>query len=47
MLLTKKASGSVRKSGGFINNVNAALGTVDRRGFLKRSGMGAPIVAPV
>ncbi len=39
MLLTKKASGSVRKSGGFINNVNAALGTVDRRGFLKRSGM--------
>ena len=39
MLLTKKASGSVRKSGGFLNNINATLGTVDRRGFLKRSGM--------
>jgi formate dehydrogenase major subunit len=39
MLLTKKSSGAVRKSGGFVNNVNAVLGTVDRRAFLRRSGM--------
>jgi formate dehydrogenase major subunit len=39
MLLTKKSSGAVSKTNGFVNNVNAVLGTVDRRAFLKRSGM--------
>jgi formate dehydrogenase major subunit len=39
MLLTKKSSGSVSKTNGFVNNVNAVLGTVDRRAFLRRSGM--------
>jgi formate dehydrogenase major subunit len=39
MLLTKKSSGAVSKTNGFVNNVNAVLGTVDRRAFLRRSGM--------
>jgi formate dehydrogenase major subunit len=40
MLLTKKSS-SVQKctASGFAQRVNNALGTVDRRGFLRRSGM--------
>jgi formate dehydrogenase major subunit len=41
MLLTKKSSGSVEKGAlaGFAGAVNNAMGTVDRRAFLKRSGM--------
>jgi formate dehydrogenase major subunit len=39
MLLTKKSSGAVSKTNGFVNNVNTVLGTVDRRAFLRRSGM--------
>ncbi len=39
MLLTKKSFGAVSKTNGFVNNVNAVLGTVDRRAFLRRSGM--------
>jgi formate dehydrogenase major subunit len=38
MLLTKKSSGQVQKST-FASTINRAVGTVDRRAFLKRSGM--------
>ena len=40
MLLTKKSSSAPKNaSGGFAQRVNAALGTMDRRAFLRRSGM--------
>jgi formate dehydrogenase major subunit len=38
MLLTKKSSGQVQKST-FASQINRAVGTIDRRAFLKRSGM--------
>jgi formate dehydrogenase major subunit len=38
MLLTKKSAGQVQKST-FASTINRAVGTVDRRAFLKRSGM--------
>jgi formate dehydrogenase major subunit len=38
MLLTKKSAGQVQKST-FASTINRAIGTVDRRAFLKRSGM--------
>ncbi|MCA3002039.1 MAG: formate dehydrogenase subunit alpha [Rhodocyclaceae bacterium] len=38
MLLTKKSSGQVQKST-FASTINRAVGTLDRRAFLKRSGM--------
>ena len=38
MLLTKKSSGQVQKST-FASTINRLVGTVDRRAFLKRSGM--------
>ena len=38
MLLTKKSSGAVQKST-FASTINRLVGTVDRRAFLKRSGM--------
>jgi formate dehydrogenase major subunit len=38
MLLTKKSSGQVEKST-FASKLNQVIGTVDRRAFLKRSGM--------
>ena len=37
--LTKKSASVSSKTSGFVNNVNAVLGTVDRRAFLRRSGM--------
>ena len=40
MLLTKKSSSAPKNvSGGFAQRVNTALGTMDRRAFLRRSGM--------
>ncbi|MFO0325094.1 MAG: formate dehydrogenase subunit alpha [Burkholderiales bacterium] len=38
MLLTKKSSGQVEKST-FASKLNQVVGTIDRRAFLKRSGM--------
>ena len=38
MLLTKKSAGQVQKST-FASTINRLVGTVDRRAFLKRSGM--------
>jgi formate dehydrogenase major subunit len=40
MLLTKKSSGQVEKST-FAAKLNQVVGTIDRRAFLKRSGMAA------
>ena len=43
MLLTKKTAGAAQKSPatGLMAGLSQALGTVDRRAFLKRSGMAA------